>query len=268
MVTFVTVTVFTVRFRSAVINVILPEPTLNGVHLKTQSKIHSKGNNTVLGYVTILMISWQLSQYKLWNYISFILNDLFFIQICVYFLQAITVANLEVTKTLSMYTEQFQVILAIFLHINGLTFGRHSSQADVIDNCTSSTSCIHNYEQVYQSFTKSDNSYNISYALYPGRLKPSSVHVFVNVYGLGPNKFIKNSTPAKYTWSMSCLYATIPSVVLEVLSLGAILVTLRTQELNLQIPLFCCNVSENKEDRKRKIDEMLTRAIADVSYNV
>ncbi|XP_044166430.1 uncharacterized protein LOC122950431 [Acropora millepora] len=63
---------------------------------------------------------------------------------------------------------------------------------------------------------------------------------------------------------MSCLYAAIPSVVLEVLSLGAILVTPRTQELNLQIPLFCCNVSEDKEDRKRKIDEMLTRAIADL----
>ena len=165
-----------------------------------------------------------------------------------------------------MYTEHFQVILAIFLHINGLAFGQHSSQADVINNCTSSTSCIYSYEQVYQSFTKSDNSYSISYALYPGRLKPSSVRVFVNLYGLGLNK-TKDCTPAQYTWSMSCLYATIPSVVLEVLSLGAILVTPRTQELNLQIPLFCCNVSEDKEDRKRKIDEMLTRAIADVSYN-
>ena len=164
-----------------------------------------------------------------------------------------------------MYTEHFQVILAIFLHINGLAFGQHSSQADVINNCTSSTSCIYSYEQVYQSFTKSDNSYNISYALYPGRLNPSSVHVFVKVYGLGLNK-TKNCTPAQYTWSMSCLYAAIPSVLLEVLSLGAILVTPRTQELNLQIPLFCCNVSEDKEDRKRKIDEMLTRAIADVSY--
>lgn len=162
-----------------------------------------------------------------------------------------------------MYTEHFQVILAIFLHINGLAFGQHSSQADVINNCASSTSCIYSYEQVYQSFTKSDNSYNISYALYPGRLNPSSVHVFVKVYGLGLNK-TKNCTPAQYTWSMSCLYATIPSVVLEVLSLGAILVTPRTQELNLQIPLFCCNVSEDKEDRKRKIDEMLTRAIADL----
>ncbi|XP_067050429.1 uncharacterized protein [Acropora muricata] len=162
-----------------------------------------------------------------------------------------------------MYTEHFQVILAIFLHINGLAFGQHSSQADVINNCTSSTSCIYSYEHVYQSFTKSDNSYNISYALYPGRLNPSSVHVFVKVYGLGLNK-TKNCTPAQYTWSMSCLYAAIPSVVLEVLSLGAILVTPRTQELNLQIPLFCCNVSEDKEDRKRKIDEMLTRAIADL----
>lgn len=163
-----------------------------------------------------------------------------------------------------MYTWRFQVILAIFLHINGLAFGQQSSQADVINNCASSTSCVYSYEQVYQSFTKSDNSYNISYALYPGRLNPLSVHVFVNLYGLGLNK-TKNCTPAQYTWSICCLCATIPSVVLEVLSLGAILVTPRTQELNLQIPLFCCNVSE---DRKRKIDEMLTRAIADVSYCV
>jgi len=101
--------------------------------------------------------------------------------------------------------------------------------------------------------------------LYPGRLKASSVNVFVNLSGLGPNK-TKTSTPAQYTWSMSCLYATIPSPVLEVLSLGAILVTPRTQYLNLQIPPFCCNVSEDKEERKRIIDEMLTRAIADVSY--
>lgn len=62
------------------------------------------------------------------------------------------------------------------------------------------------------------------------------------------------------------MYATIPSLVLEVLSFGAILVTARTQYLNLQIPSFCCNVSEDKEGRKRIIDEMLTRAIADVSY--
>lgn len=166
-----------------------------------------------------------------------------------------------------MHTQPFQVILVIALlnHISGLAFGEHNFQADVINNCTNSTSCIHTYQQVYQSFTSSENSYNISYALYPGRLKPSSVHVFVNLYGSGPNK-TKNSTPAQYTWSMSCLYATIPSLVLEVLSLGAILVTARTQYLNLQIPSFCCNVSEDKEERKRIIDEMLTRAIADVSY--
>lgn len=165
-----------------------------------------------------------------------------------------------------MQTQQLQVIPVIFLlnHISGLAFGERNSQASVINNCSNSTSCIHTYAQVYQSFTNSENSYNISYALYPGRLKPSSVHVFVNLYGLGPNK-TKNSTPAQYIWSMSCLYATIPSVVLEVLSLGAILVTPGTQYLNLEIPLFCCNVSEDEKGRERIIDEMLTRAIADVS---
>jgi len=163
-----------------------------------------------------------------------------------------------------MHTQQFQVIFVIVLvnHISGLAFEEHNFQADVINNCTNST-CIHTYEQVYKSFTNSENSYNISYALYPGRLKASSVNVFVNLSGLGPNK-TKTSTPAQYTWSMSCLYATIPSPVLEVLSLGAILVTPRTQYLNLQIPPFCCNVSEDKEERKRIIDEMLTRAIADL----
>jgi len=165
-----------------------------------------------------------------------------------------------------MQTLLFKVILVIFLlnHISGLAFGESNSQASIINNCTNSMSCIHTYEQVYHSFTNAENSYNISYALFPGRLKPSSVHVFVNLYGLGPNKS-KNSTPAQYTWSISCLYATIPSVVLEVLSLGAVLVTPRTQYLSLEIPLFCCNVSEDENGRKRIIDEMLTRAIADVS---
>ena len=71
--------------------------------------------------------------------------------------------------------------------------------------------------------------------------------------------------PATYTWSMSCLYAAVPAVVLEFLSLGSILVTPRTQELNIHIPLFCCNVSENKEERKTIIEEMLTRILAEVS---
>ena len=163
-----------------------------------------------------------------------------------------------------MYTLHLaEVILYIYLHIV-LSFGQDSYQGDIVNHCvdsTNSSSCIYTYEQLYNSLAKSENNFNISSALYPGRSKPSSVHVFVNVYG--PNK-TKDSTPANYTWSMSCLYAAIPAVVLEFLSLGSILVTPRTQELSIQIPLFCCNVSENQEKRGKFIDEKLTRVLAEV----
>ena len=159
-----------------------------------------------------------------------------------------------------MYTPRFQeVIHSVFLHIM-LGFAQDISQADIFNNCVNSNSCSHTYEQVYQSLSQSENNFNISHALYPGRSKPSSVHVFVNVYG--PNK----TTPAAYTWSMSCIYAALPGAVLQVLSLGSILVSPRTQELDIQIPPFCCNVSENKEERKQKTNGMLTKALAEVSY--
>ena len=165
----------------------------------------------------------------------------------------------------SIYTlHLMEVILFIFLLVV-LIFGQHSLQTNMINNCinsTNRTSCIYTYDQVYNSLAKSENNLNISYALYPGRSKPSSVRVFVNVYALGPNK-TKASTPATYTWSMSCLYAAVPAVVLEFLSLGSILVTPRTQELNIHIPLFCCNVSENKKRRKKIINERLTRVLAE-----
>jgi len=63
---------------------------------------------------------------------------------------------------------------------------------------------------------------------------------------------------------MSCIYAALPGAVLQVLSLGSILVSPRTQELDIQIPPFCCNVSENKEERKQKINGMLTKALAEM----
>jgi len=54
---------------------------------------------------------------------------------------------------------------------------------------------------------------------------------------------------------MSCLYAAFPDKVLEILSLGSIFVTHRTQDLNITIPPFCCNVSE--DDRLTIIDRVL-----------
>ena len=143
-----------------------------------------------------------------------------------------------------------------------LSFGECSPKAVILHNCTTSASCSYTYEQVYHSLAKSENSFNISSALYPGRSRPSSVRVFVNVYG--PNK-TKESIPAKYTWSMSCFYSAVPAFALEVLSLGSILVKRRTQDLNLQIPLFCCNISDNEEQRKQQIGSLLIRVLAEVS---
>lgn len=130
-----------------------------------------------------------------------------------------------------------------------LTVLQHGSvKATIINNCVNSTSSTNScsditYEQVYNIFAKSQNSFNIESALYPAK-KPSSVRVFVNVYG--PNK-TENSVPdAKYTWSISCLYAALPAKVLEVWSLWSIMVARRTQELNITISLFCCDVSQGK----------------------
>ena len=133
----------------------------------------------------------------------------------------------------------------VILHV---TLLQHTTEGAVFKNCTNSTSATNScsgitYEQVYNSLAKSENSFNIESALYPAK-KPSSVRVFVNVYG--PNE-TENSVPAaKYTWSISCLYAAFPAKVLEVWSLGSIMVTRRTQWLNLTISILCCDVTKGK----------------------
>lgn len=124
-----------------------------------------------------------------------------------------------------------------------------SVEGAVINNCINSTTSTKScreitYEQVYNSLTKSENSFNIESALYPAK-KPSSVKVCVNVYG--PGNRTENPNPsARYTWSISCLYAALPAEALEVWSLWSILVKRRTQELNIKISLFCCDVSQGK----------------------
>ncbi|PFX18508.1 hypothetical protein AWC38_SpisGene17137 [Stylophora pistillata] len=124
---------------------------------------------------------------------------------------------------------------------------KHMSQATVTNNCTSvvyATDACNKitYEQVYNILAKSENSFNITSALYPAK-KPSSVRVFVYVYG--PNE--KNSTPASnYTWSISCLYAAVPAKVLQFWSLWSIMVTTRTQRLDITISLSCCDVTKGK----------------------
>ena len=143
-----------------------------------------------------------------------------------------------------------------------LIFDQQSVQAefsDTCDNSNSSLSCIYTYEQLYNSLTKSDNSFNIGSALYPVK-KASSVRVFVNLHG--PNK--TGSPIARYTWSLSCLYVAVPPLFLEIVSLGSILVGQRTEELNLTIPNFCCNVSKTEDERKEKINDTIKNVLAEV----
>ena len=140
-----------------------------------------------------------------------------------------------------MLTLRCNLAVLFFLQV-ALMFLQHSSEGAVFNNSINSTSATNScnditYEQVYNSLTKSENSFNIESALYPAK-KPSSVRVFVNVHG--PNK------TAKYTWSISCLYAAFPARVLEVWSLGSIMVTRRTQELKITISILCCDVTEGK----------------------
>ena len=144
-----------------------------------------------------------------------------------------------------------------------LFFGQHNVEADFSDNCVNSTdslTCIRTYEQLYNSLAKSDNSFNIVSALYPA-MKPSSVRVFVNVHG--PKE--TEADIAQYTWSISCLYAALPAPILHLWSLGSILVTPRTQTLNITIPLFCCNVSKKEDERKKEINKIIKGVLAAVS---
>ena len=158
------------------------------------------------------------------------------------------------------------IIWCCFLLIM-LSFAADNEDADVIKHCmnsTNSTSCSLTYEHVYKSLTKNENSFNISHALYPEGGKPSFL-VRVNVYG--PNK-THNSTPAQFLWSIHCLFSSVPASLLEMLSLGSIIVSSRTQELNIQIPAFCCNLSENSENIEKRwemIQGFVTRALFEVS---
>ena len=163
-----------------------------------------------------------------------------------------------------MSTLQFNVSILqiLFLVQVVLIVLQHTSiEAAVINNCINSTSSTNScsditYEQVYNILAKSENSFNIESALYPAK-KPSSVHVFVNVYGT--NKTDTSIPDAKYTWSISCLYAAFPAEVLKVWSLWSIMVSRRTQTLNITISLSCCDVSQGK------LKEHITGVLAAVS---
>lgn len=162
---------------------------------------------------------------------------------------------------MSSRTLWFKLLLALIQA--GLILNPHNVKANSSDsfncvNSTLSTSCIYTYEQLYNSLAKSDNSFNIESALYPA-MRPSSVLVRVSM-NYGPKCNAKY-----YLWSISCLYAAVPAILLEVSSLGSILVTPRTQDLTIRIPLFCCNVSDKESERQPIIKGMIKGVLAAVS---
>ena len=155
------------------------------------------------------------------------------------------------------------IVYVVFYLISSLVI---YTRVDVMSEWANVTTCIGTYADIYKSLASDKNSFNIESALYPAN-EPSSVLVFVNIYGQnGPDKAGNDSIPAvmKYTWSLRSLYAAFPAVFLEISSLFSILVTPRTQELNITIPYFCCNVSV--KDRKRMIKTVLAAVSISNSY--
>ncbi|XP_068681343.1 uncharacterized protein [Montipora foliosa] len=141
----------------------------------------------------------------------------------------------------------------VILHIV-LIHCSHNTTADI--NCTKFTYCISKYADIYKSLTSEENSFNIESALYPS-LQPSSLIVKVQIHGHN-NTFVGN-----YAWSLNCLYAAVPARVLEFLSLGAILVTPRTQDLTICIPDFCSNFSS--EEKQKDLIKSALAALEDVA---
>ena len=161
-------------------------------------------------------------------------------------------------------TQMTSIIVYVVFHLISSLF--ICTRADVISECANATSCIGTYADIYKSLASDVNSFNIEYALYPAN-EPSSVLIFVNLYGQnGTDKTGNDSVPdvMKYIWSLRSLYAAFPAVFLEISSFFSILVTPRTQELNITIPFFCCNVSV--KDRKRMIKTVLAAVSISISY--
>jgi len=162
---------------------------------------------------------------------------------------------------MASFQKSFLRFLIQFIMINLFRgIATEACGTDVIASCADETTCAQSYGDVYNTLASDKNYFNISQALYPAK-KPSSVQVYVRLYGATKTE---NCTPAAYTWSKSCLYAAFPAKALEILSLGSILVASRTQELNVTIPSFCCNVSE---DNRKAIIEGVLATLQDLAVS-
>ena len=142
----------------------------------------------------------------------------------------------------------FSLLLVIQVMVSNFA---QQAKASVLKECVNYTTCIQTYADVYSALASPKNYFNIALALYPAR-KPSSLLVHVNFHTFNQTG---KSVPVAYTWSMSCLYAAFPAKVVELLSLGSILITSRKRELNITIEPFCCKVFD--EGRLIIIDRVL-----------
>ena len=147
-----------------------------------------------------------------------------------------------------------KLFVVLFIQTVLINFVQYT-KADFMRNCTNFTSRIDSYADIYNSLTSEDNSFNIESALYPA-LKPSSLVVKVHIYG--PNL----TSVANYTWSMNCLYVAFPVEALQLLSFGSILVSSRTQDLQICMPDFCRNFSSIKKQK-----DLLKDVVAAVSVH-
>ena len=136
-----------------------------------------------------------------------------------------------------------RIIYLLFLQAVFIGFAQHT-KATATRHCPKFTSCIDSYADIYKSLASEENSFNIESALYPAMM-PSSLVIKV--------EFITHNetSVANYTWSLNCLFVAIPPQVLQLLSLGSVLVTPRTQELKICIQDFCRNIaSTNCKEQK------------------
>ncbi|XP_068695040.1 uncharacterized protein [Montipora foliosa] len=136
----------------------------------------------------------------------------------------------RIRETLDLIFMQVVIILSCQMSLA-------TCEANVM-GCVRNESCAQTFGEIYNSLASAKNYFKIAEALYPATT-PSSVLVHVNLYVTKQ----ENSSLIPYTWSKSCLYAGFPTNVLQILSLGSILVAPRTQQLDITIPPFCCNVS-------------------------
>ena len=133
-------------------------------------------------------------------------------------------------------------ICLLFLQAVFIGFARQT-KVTTKRHCPEFTPCIDSYADIYKTLASEENSFNIESALYPAMMPKSLV---IKVEFITHNE----TSVANYTWSLNCLYVAIPPQVLQLLSLGSVLVTPRTQELKICIPYFCRNIVSSTKEQK------------------